>query len=191
MTNISRSSFAAGIRLLYQNRDNRSAETLQKPAGPTATSASDSDSTHLNASKSHSPATLHYELNAEREPALLERHGQFKAAHRIVEELAQTASPKPNEMKVAVTVPEERWLSDLETGLRKLNHVAQPSGIVGQFKQKAFRLRTGLQGPLPPVRYERDTAEPDRTMHLSVNLSTVQPEDVVKFASFLRGHIGK
>lgn len=130
-------------------------------------------------------------LNAVSNPDLLQRNGQYQTAHRIVDELAKRSTPMPQEMKFEVTVPEERWLKELEKGLQKLNNVVQPSSWWAQVKQTAFRYRTGLQGPLPTVKYERDTQEPNRKMNLTVNLTGVHQDDVVKFASFLHGRISK
>lgn len=174
-----------------------SAPSTLEPNPPSSTtisrsaSGSDMDELRVKTTAPNQSKTAHYELNAVQDPALLAREGQLKAAHRIAHELAQTTGSKPDEMKFSVTVPEKRWLNELETGLRKLNNMAQPSGILGHIRQKAFRLRTGVQGPLPPVHFERDAAEPDSKMQVTLNLQQVAADDVVKFASFLRGYSGK
>ena len=134
-------------------------------------------------------ARTHYQINTIEKPELLERGAQARAAQGFLRDLAQNAEPLPTEMQVEVTVPEEKWLKELENSLDRMNRVVDGKGMISSAKQATFRFLSGVQGSLYPVHYYRDEREPNRKMHLHLNFSGVSSEDLVKFASFLQRYI--
>jgi len=134
-------------------------------------------------------ARTHYQINTVEKPELLERGAQTRAAQGFLRDLAQNAGPLPEEMKVEVTVPEAKWLKELENSLDRMNRVVEAKGLISSAKHATFRFLSGVQGSLYPVRYYRDDREPDRKMHLHLNFSGVSSEDLVKFASFLQRYV--
>jgi hypothetical protein len=133
----------------------------------------------------------HFTFNTLNNPGLLNRQGQYQAIGQALAHLEKQADPLPATCQVLIVLPDHPAEQALIQFISKSNQVIQSQGIGNTVKHQLFRSLIGIQGKMHPIaiQQEKVTATSNgseaRKIQLTLNLSDLSREDVVKIASFI------
>lgn len=135
--------------------------------------------------------TAHFTFNTLNNPNLLNRQGQYQAIGQALAELDRQTEPLPATCQVAIILPDISAEQALTQFISKSNQVIQSQGFTNTVKHRLFRTLTGVEGKLHPITIQPESQAVSierletRKIHLTLNLSDLSREDVVKIASFI------
>ncbi len=125
-------------------------------------------------------------LDARNDPTLLQVSGQLRVFNETVRSLQQRREPLPKAYRLTLILPDLAWQRHLEKSVASLNRLVKPEGVVDSLKHWAFRKAVSFQGTLHPVVMAQGR-QPHEVV-LTLNLSELRREDLVKFASFVNSY---
>lgn len=135
--------------------------------------------------------TAAFTFNTLNNPELLNPKGQYHALGQALAHIEKQAEPFPAACQVTIILPDHPAEQALSQFINKSNQVIQSQGITNTVKHRLFRSLIGLQGKVHPITIQQEkvtttTTEPEtRKIQLTLNLSDLSREDMVKIASFI------
>lgn len=135
--------------------------------------------------------TASFTFNTLKDPNLLNRQGQYQAIGQALAQLEKQAAPFPTTCQITIILPDTPTEQALTQFISESNQVIQSQGLINTVKHRLFRSLTGIQGKIHPITFQQEKVagicnEPEtRKMQLTLNLSELSREDVVKIASFI------
>lgn len=132
-----------------------------------------------------------FTFNTLNNPGLLNRQGQYHAIGQALAHIEKQAEPFPEACQVTIILPDHPAEQALIQFISKSNQVIQSQGIGNTVKHQLFRNLIGLKGKVHPITIQQEKVtttptEPEaRKIRLTLNLSDLSREDVVKLASFI------